>query len=118
MDARRCISYLTIEHRGEIPSELHAAIGENLYGCDICQDVCPWNVSFARDLAQPEFAAREAVGRTDAGSLARELAALDDESFRRAFRGSPMKRARLAGLRRNAAIVLANLDAAAEPERG
>ena len=108
LDATRCISYLTIESKGEIPEELRPAVGELLYGCDICQDVCPWNVSFSQELKEQAFAPREAVGAKDAQTLAREVDSMDDVQFRAAFKGSPMKRARLSGLKRNARVVLAN----------
>ena len=108
LDARRCISYLTIEHRSEIAAELRPLLGDLLYGCDICQEVCPWNVSFARELAETAFEPREAIAAKSATQLSRELLATTDEEFRVAFRRSPMKRAKLAGLRRNAAIVLEN----------
>ena len=109
LDARRCISYLTIELRGAIPEELREPIGELLYGCDICQDVCPWNVRFAQTLHEPAFALREALGERESRQLAREILAMDDTAFRAAFKGSPMKRAKLRGLRRNAAVVLGNV---------
>ncbi|MGH7638911.1 MAG: tRNA epoxyqueuosine(34) reductase QueG [Gemmatimonadaceae bacterium] len=108
LDARRCISYLTIEHRGEIHPALHPLISDHVYGCDICQDVCPWNVSFALSLEEPRFRPRAALAGKDAAQLSRDLLAADDEEFRRAYRSSPMKRAKLDGLRRNAAIVLEN----------
>ena len=109
LDARRCISYLTIEHRSDIEPALRPFIGDHLYGCDVCQEVCPWNVSFAGELQEPAFHPRPAVAGRDALQLSRELLALSDEEFRREYRGSPMKRARLAGLRRNAAIVAENI---------
>jgi epoxyqueuosine reductase len=109
LDATRCISYLTIELKGEIPVELREQIGELVYGCDICQDVCPWNVRFARELTVREFAPREALAGKDARTLARELLATTDEEFSAAFKGSPMKRAKLRGLKRNAAVVLGNV---------
>lgn len=109
VDATRCISYLTIEKRGEIAEELAPLIGEHVYGCDVCQDVCPWNVSFARELREPAFVARPAVAGKDARTLAGELLMMDEEEFRAAFRRSPMKRAKHAGLVRNAKVVLANL---------
>src|SRR3970282_337287 len=109
MDATRCISYLTIEHRSDIAPELSPLIGDLLYGCDICQDVCPWNVRFSQELKEPAFAARPAIGAKDARTLATELLELEDEDFRDAFRGSPVNRAKLHGLKRNAAIVLENL---------
>jgi epoxyqueuosine reductase len=108
LDARRCISYLTIEHRSDIAPELRPLIGEHLYGCDICQEVCPWNVSFARELAEPAFEPRDAVAAKTAVQLSQDILDTTDEDFRIAFRRSPMKRAKLAGLRRNAGIVLEN----------
>ena len=108
LDARRCISYLTIESKEEIPDALHEAIGSNLYGCDICQDVCPYNIKFARELREPAFAARAAIRDKNPETLARDLLAMDDEEFRSAFRRSPMKRAKRRGLARNAAVVLRN----------
>jgi epoxyqueuosine reductase len=108
LDATRCISYLTIEHRGPIPDDLKPAIGSHLYGCDVCQDVCPWNIKFAVPRKEPVFAAREVVGQKDAATLAREILAMDEEAYRAAFRNSAMKRAKLEGLKRNAEIVLQN----------
>jgi len=114
LDARRCISYLTIELKGAIPLELRESIGGLVYGCDICQDVCPWNEKFSRALpdASP-FAARDALGGKDSRTLGRELLSMDDVGFRIAFKGSPMKRAKLRGLKRNAAVALGNIG---EPE--
>ena len=112
LDATRCISYLTIELRSEIPLGLREKIGENLYGCDICQDVCPWNVRFGSELEEPAFAARPAVAGKEARTLARELLAMTREEFSAAFRHSPMKRAKLRGLKRNAAVVLGNVGTA------
>jgi len=106
MDARRCISYLTIESRSEIPAEFHAAVGEHIYGCDVCQDVCPWNVKFAQELREPAFAARPILDSADAATLAARLLAMDEEAYRVAFSGSAMKRAKLSGLQRNARVVL------------
>lgn len=114
MDARRCVSYLTIESRAAIPPEFQTAVGTHLYGCDVCQDVCPWNVRFAS--APPsdgplaprrDFSATDAT--TDATRLAREILALDEPAYHERFRGSAMKRAKLSGLQRNAAVVLANI---------
>jgi epoxyqueuosine reductase len=109
MDARRCISYLTIEHRGAIPLELRERVGALLYGCDICQDCCPWNEKFAQALQEPAFAARPAWASRDVRAVARDILALDDDAYRAAFQGSPMTRAKLAGLKRNAAVVLGNV---------
>jgi len=108
LDATRCISYLTIEQKGAIPENLREPIGANIYGCDICQDVCPYNVKFAQELGEPAFAARATIGDRDARALARALLAMDDESFRSLFKGSAMKRAKRRGLARNAAVVLGN----------
>ena len=108
VDATRCISYLTIEKRGEMVAELAALIGEHVYGCDICQDVCPWNVSFAQDLKETAFAAHPFSAGKDARALAADILALDDGTFRETFRSSPMKRAKQAGLKRNAEVVLEN----------
>jgi epoxyqueuosine reductase len=110
LDATRCISYLTIELKGDIPVDLREGVGDRLYGCDVCQDVCPWNVRFARALPeQSPYAPRPAVDGKDARTLAREILEMDDERFRAAFKGSPMKRAKLRGLKRNAAVVLGNI---------
>jgi epoxyqueuosine reductase len=109
LDATRCISYLTIELKGEIPGEFHDAIDSQIYGCDICQDVCPYNIKFARELREPAFAARDAIRQKSAEILARELVTMTDEDFRSAFRRSPMKRAKRRGLARNAAVVLENI---------
>jgi len=109
LDATRCISYLTIELKGAIPEELRAPSGDLLYGCDICQEVCPWNEKFATALpAASPFALRAALGGKDARTLARELLDMTQEEFTRAFKGSPMKRAKLRGLKRNAAVTLGN----------
>lgn len=114
LDATRCISYLTIETKGEIPEELREGIGELLYGCDICQSVCPWNVRFGQELKEPAFQSRAAIGGKDARTLAREILAMDDEAFRAAFKGSAMKRTKRRGLARNAAVVLGNIGDAAD----
>jgi epoxyqueuosine reductase len=108
LDATRCISYLTIELKGDIPDAFHEAIGQNVYGCDICQDVCPYNVKFARELREPAFSARAAIRDKDPETFARDLLAMGDEEFRSAFSKSPMKRAKRRGLARNAAVVLGN----------
>ena len=109
LDATRCISYLTIELKDEIPLDLREPMGGLIYGCDICQEVCPYNHKFARELSEPSFAARSAVSKKDASTLARELLAMSQPEFSAAFKGSPMKRAKLGGLKRNAAVVLGNL---------
>ncbi len=102
LDARRCISYLTIEHRGPIPHEFRRAMGNRIYGCDDCLAVCPWN-TFARASAEAKFLPRGEV----APPLA-ELAALDDAAFRARFAGSPIKRIGRGRFARNVAIALGN----------
>ena len=103
LDARRCISYLTIEHKGMIPVELRAAIGNRIYGCDDCLAVCPWN-KFARAAGEPEFLAHEEL---DAPRLA-ALASLDDAAFRKLFAGSPIKRTGRDRFVRNVLIAIGN----------
>ncbi|MGA3092380.1 MAG: tRNA epoxyqueuosine(34) reductase QueG [Terriglobales bacterium] len=103
LDARLCISYLTIEKRGEIPEQLRAAMGRHVFGCDICQDVCPWNRKAATTSA-PEFEPREGL----VNPALDWLVAMQPEQFREVFRGSPVRRAKLSGLRRNAVIAMAN----------
>jgi epoxyqueuosine reductase len=118
LDARRCISYLTIELREEIPVELREGIGDRLYGCDVCQDVCPWNVRFARYAPyESPMQPRAAIAGKDARTLARELLAMSQEEFSAAFKNSPMKRAKLRGLKRNAALVLGNVPTASQMEK-
>lgn len=117
LDARKCISYLTIEHRSAIPEELREGIGDHVYGCDVCQEVCPWNVKFAKALPdESPYVAREALGGRDARGLAGELLRMSQQEFSEAFRGSAMKRAKLRGLRRNAAVVLGNVGVAADDD--
>jgi epoxyqueuosine reductase len=103
LDARRCISYLTIERKGAIPVEFREAIGNHVFGCDICQEVCPWNRK-APLADNAEYAPRD-------GLLAPKLVSLmgmDEEEFRRRFRASPVKRAKRRGLLRNVAVALGN----------
>ena len=109
VDATRCVSYLTIELKGEIPEALRSGIGERVYGCDVCQDVCPWNEKFAVPLREEAFRPRTAIAGKDANTLARELLAMSDDDFRMGFKSSPMKRAKLRGLKRNSAVVLGNM---------
>jgi epoxyqueuosine reductase len=104
LDANRCVSYLTIEHRSDIAPELQPLIGELVYGCDVCQDVCPWNHRFATELPDPALAPRAENVAPDVA----EIAALSEDDFRKRFRGSPIKRAKHKGLQRNALIALKN----------
>jgi epoxyqueuosine reductase len=115
--AERCIAYLTIEHRGPVAEELRPFMGNWIFGCDICQEVCPYNASVrGRPRGWPEFEPRPGIGTSLELPM---LLSMDDEGFRQTFRGSPMKRAKRRGLARNAAIALGNSasPAAAEPVR-
>ena len=108
LDARRCIAYLTIEKRGDIPEELRGLMGHHVFGCDICQDVCPWNkpnkVGSRPASVAPQFQPRENLFHPDL----KWLAAMDEAGFREVFRGSPVKRAKFAGLKRNVAVAMGN----------
>jgi epoxyqueuosine reductase len=103
LDATKCISYLTIEKRGPIAEELRDGIGRHVFGCDICQDVCPWNRR-APVSSAPEFQPREGL----VNPALQWLAEMKAEDFRERFRGSPVRRTKLSGLRRNAAIAMGN----------
>ncbi|MCB1457102.1 MAG: tRNA epoxyqueuosine(34) reductase QueG, partial [Nitratireductor sp.] len=103
LDARRCISYLTIEHKGPIPVEFRTAMGNRIYGCDDCLAVCPWN-RFARSASELRLRAREDL---DSPSLAM-LAGLDDPAFRTMFSGSPVKRIGRSRFLRNVLIAIGN----------
>lgn len=103
LDARRCISYLTIELRGSIPDEFRPAIGDRLFGCDACQEVCPWNRR-APCSVEPALRPREGMNPIELAPLWE----MDDEAFRRRFRHTPLWRAKRRGILRNAAIVLGN----------
>ena len=106
MDASRCISYLTIEKRGSIDPDLRAGMGRQIFGCDICQDVCPWNARARRSepVVDPELTPREPLIHPPL----LELAALSEKEWEAMFFGSPVKRARFAGFRRNLAIAMGN----------
>jgi epoxyqueuosine reductase len=110
LDASRCISYLTIELRDSIPAELRPGIGDWLFGCDVCQDVCPWN-SKHDPRSDAELVAFEPAADANPVDLA-GLFDLDEEAFRRRFRETPLWRSKRRGILRNAAIVLGNQRAA------
>ena len=120
LDARRCISYLTIELKGSIPGELRPLIGDRIYGCDDCLEACPWN-RFAAVSHEARFAARPAVSMK-----LRDYLALGDAEFRQLFRGSPIRRIKRRGFLRNVCVALGNVGderdlpalrrAAADPE--
>lgn len=110
LDSRKCISYLTIENKGAIPRELRAGIGEWVFGCDVCQDVCPFN-RFASDTAWPELRPEAGVGPLL--DLTELLSLGTNEQFRKRFRGTALMRAKRRGLLRNAAVVAANVGATA-----
>jgi epoxyqueuosine reductase len=103
LDSNKCISYLTIEKRGVIREEMREGMGRHVFGCDICQDVCPWNRK------SPVTSAAEFQPREDLVNPALEwLAEMNAEEFRETFRGSPVRRAKRTGLRRNAVIAMGN----------
>ena len=117
MDARLCISYLTIEKRGQIPEELRGQMGTNVFGCDICQDVCPWNGHAVQNekvigrapRAMPVSSAPEFQPREELIAPRLEwLATMSREDFNQRFRGSPIKRAKYQGIRRNAIVSMGN----------
>lgn len=101
LDARACISYLTIEHRGEFTDTQASQVGDWVFGCDVCQDVCPWNVSFARVTLDPAFAPRPDVAQPDVG----ELITMNENEFERRYDETPFTRPGHRGMRRNAAAV-------------
>jgi epoxyqueuosine reductase len=103
LDASKCISYLTIEKRGTVPEDLRKGMGRHLFGCDICQDVCPWNREAPVGTAS-EFTPKP----TSVSPPLAQIAAMTVEEFREMFRGTPVKRAKYNGLRRNAAIAMGN----------
>ena len=107
LDSTRCVSYLTIELRGAVPESLHAGVGTHVYGCDVCQEVCPWNAA-APTSRDPAWQPRPVWDRATIPTLA----AMSDQELSEALRGSAMRRAKAEGLRRNLAIALQNSKAA------
>jgi epoxyqueuosine reductase len=103
LDARRCISYLTIEHRGDIEQERHAELGQWQFGCDLCQSVCPWN-------RKAPVTRERAFMPADPYPGAEAVLAMSDREFRTRFAGTALLRPKAAGMRRNAAIALANAE--------
>ena len=104
LDARLCVSYLTIEHKGSIPVELRPLIGDRIYGCDDCLAACPWN-RFAQASSEATFAARESVF----SRKLRDFLSLDDEAFRELFKKSPIKRIKRPAFLRNVCVALGNV---------
>ncbi|HEX6851184.1 MAG TPA: tRNA epoxyqueuosine(34) reductase QueG [Candidatus Polarisedimenticolaceae bacterium] len=104
VDANRCIAYWTIEHRGPVPEDRREGNGEWIFGCDVCQEVCPWNVSFARGRDDDPFGRRDDLLGLDPT----EILALDEATFRARYSGTALMRAKWEGMRRNACIVLGN----------
>jgi len=105
VDASLCISYWTIEHRGPVPPSYRRGLGDWIFGCDVCQEVCPWNRRFARPVPEQRF-----VRRTELEALdAEEILELDETAFRARYSGTALMRARWDGMRRNACVVLGNL---------
>lgn len=107
LEARKCVSYLTIEHKGAIPLELREALGDRIYGCDDCLDACPWN-RFAALSREASFQLRPTLGAMEL----RDYLALTDDTFRALFRGSPVKRVKRRGLLRNVCVALGNVGTA------
>jgi epoxyqueuosine reductase len=101
LDSRLCISYFTIELRNAVPLQHRAEIGNHVFGCDICQDVCPWNARSPIS-AEPAFAAEHFAPPLE------ELALLTEDEFRQMFRSSPVRRAKYTGFLRNVAVAMGN----------
>ena len=108
MDARRCISYLTIELRGAIPRDLRSSIGNRVFGCDICQEVCPWNEQFAHPTEEAAYWPRPELNGPDLRQFTEKLLSLDEAGFRKLFERSPLRRAKREGLLRNLCVALGN----------
>ncbi|HEY3287849.1 MAG TPA: tRNA epoxyqueuosine(34) reductase QueG [Gemmatimonadaceae bacterium] len=114
LDARRCISYLTIELKGPHTPEQSAMVGEHLFGCDVCQEVCPYNRKFSAGATESAFSPLERLVSPDARELARAFLAMTPAEFTAELKHTPLSRAKLSGLKRNACAVLANAGTAAD----
>ena len=104
VDSRVCVSYLTIEHKGEIQESVRRGIGNRVFGCDVCQDVCPWNKKFARRAVDADLALESSDALVDLS----QLMSISADQFHRKFGLGPMERAGFEGMRRNARIVIQN----------
>lgn len=104
LDSTKCISYWTIEHRGPIPEDMRPELEDWVFGCDVCQDVCPWNLRDQSASDEPDLRLPDERGELDLIGLLR----LSEDAYRERFHGSPMQRARLDGLKRNAAVAMGN----------
>ena len=100
MDSTRCISYLTIENKGEISKDFRGKFDNWIFGCDICQDVCPWNIKFSEETLKKEFLPQNKELKVS------ELIKINEEEFRKKFSESSVKRTKLNGLKRNAKFIL------------
>ncbi|MCX5759336.1 MAG: tRNA epoxyqueuosine(34) reductase QueG, partial [Candidatus Hydrogenedentes bacterium] len=103
VDARRCISYHTIENRGEIPAEIQERMGQWVCGCDACQEVCPWN-RFAHETTEPDFLPRPELANPDLDVWL----AMDEQTFNRLTAGTPIRRVKYSGIQRNLRIATRN----------
>jgi len=111
LDATRCVSYLTIEARGPVPGALRSGIGDWLFGCDVCQDVCPWNVRFAVETAEPRYRSRP----TERWPTLVEIVRMQERDCEEAFENTALERTGCAGLARNARVVLENRRVGRDP---
>jgi epoxyqueuosine reductase len=111
LDATRCISYLTIESRSPIPEELKPGVGQWLFGCDVCQDVCPWNLRFAMATTEPRYRGRPA----DQWPTLEEIVQMTERECAATFEGTALERPGRSGMARNAAVVIENVGASAGP---
>ena len=108
IDATRCISYLTIEHRGSIPLDLRPGLGNRVFGCDICQEVCPWNEKFAPSAFDSAYLPREDLSGASLIDLADRLLEMSEKRYQREFSDSPLSRPRRKGMLRNLCVALGN----------